>query len=339
MSSQTQSGGMGSTNYQVNIENHGLSVSDVKEIAKDVFERNFEQIAREANETARRRVEEIREEIACSLAAATKVKLDTFNEPDRQVALLEAQKAYVLSGDKDMKDVLVRLVTDLSKEGSRDLRAIVLEEAIKSVSTLTTSQLDILLSTYIARDVFFGSAQSVDALVKYYDAHLFSRVTSFNFTAGDLRHLEYTRCGKVVTFAGFSLANAIRSQYPGLFQMGRTEEELQAAVLPGNPTISVIRCFDDSTKFQFGYLNEVAIAKAAENNNWLPNQSAKINEFLVTGVMSEEKVKGLLISKDSRFNDWFTLMSGDVQKFELTSVGRALAHSHARIDVDISIWL
>ncbi len=58
---QEQRGGMGSTNIQI-IHNPGLTVEDVRAVAKGVFEENFAKLRDEAGATAAARAEEIREE-------------------------------------------------------------------------------------------------------------------------------------------------------------------------------------------------------------------------------------------------------------------------------------
>lgn len=55
--SQEQKGGMGSTNLQVGTVHisTGLSVADVKEIAKDVFNSNFSTLTQDARDIANKR--------------------------------------------------------------------------------------------------------------------------------------------------------------------------------------------------------------------------------------------------------------------------------------------
>jgi hypothetical protein len=343
MISQKQRGGIGSKNFQVTIENKGMSYQDVRDIAKDVFTQNFELLSREALATTEQRAEKIRSDIVEALSADLKAKLETFKEPDRQVALLDAQKAYVLTGDEDLRKMLVRMVTDLSREDGRNLRSIVIEEAIKTVATLTPRQIQILATVYINRYVNFSGAHSVAFLAQRYFEALFDRISRFEGSIGDLRHIEYAGCGKI-TLMQHNFADVMRENYAGLFQRGLSENDINAKFgSDGVPRDASVLCLNDLTQIQIAALNEQVILAKSKSFNWTENQKLTAIAILKENSFDNTQILAMLQAVQPRFDElnqhWST---SALNKFELTSVGIAIAHSYVSSSTefnDLSIWL
>src|SRR5690625_3839510 len=107
MTKKTQKSGDKSTNIQaeeINI-NQGLSYSEVKEVALDVFKSNFYELSGIAKETARERAETITEEFLQKLNDENPSGFKKADDPDFQHALFTVQKEYARTGDEQLGDL------------------------------------------------------------------------------------------------------------------------------------------------------------------------------------------------------------------------------------------
>src|SRR5713226_5988119 len=109
MSKQSQNAGDNSTNVQAaSITIHqGVTVSEARELALDVFRANFFELAGEAKEIARVRAEEITEDFLGRLQTEHVEGLQRSQEPDFQHALFTVQKEYARVGERDLGALLV----------------------------------------------------------------------------------------------------------------------------------------------------------------------------------------------------------------------------------------
>jgi hypothetical protein len=121
MSKQTQQAGDKSTNIQADkiTISYGVSVSEVREIALDVFRANFIELSGEAKDIAAKRAEEVTETFLKKLQEQHAPGLGQAQEPDFQHALFTVQKEYARCGDKELGDLLVDLLVDRTKHQSR----------------------------------------------------------------------------------------------------------------------------------------------------------------------------------------------------------------------------
>jgi len=139
---QEQTGGDHSVNIQAGaIIQHGLSATEVRQIALDVYRANFERLSGIAAEVATARAEHLVERFLSELQVQNPDGLNQANDPDMQIALLTAEREYARSGSADLADVLVDLLVERTKESGQTLRQIVLNESIGVVSKLTKGQL------------------------------------------------------------------------------------------------------------------------------------------------------------------------------------------------------
>jgi hypothetical protein len=131
--SQRQTGGDSSTNYQVAGNLHvGLSYSDAKDIAEDVFRKNYIQLATEAAEIAEERARVITERFLSKLQSESPESLQNARTPDLQRALFRVQEEFATTGDEKLGDLLVDMLIDRSKQSGGTLRQVVLNEALKT---------------------------------------------------------------------------------------------------------------------------------------------------------------------------------------------------------------
>lgn len=139
MRRQEQSGGDESVNIQAgqNATVHiGVTASEVRDIALDVFRANFLELRGLAEEVARERAERITQDFIDALQKRNPAGLASIQDPDMQLSIYSAQKGYACSGDEDLEAALIDLLVDRAGQSSRDLKTLVLNQAIECLPRL-----------------------------------------------------------------------------------------------------------------------------------------------------------------------------------------------------------
>lgn len=343
--SQQQKGGIGSTNIQAEAiyVSTGLSVADVKEIAKDLFRENFSVLNQTAKRISEERAQEIRDDLMEALAANGK-KLDGFSQPEKQVALLDAQKAYALTGDKDLKSILINTVVKMSSEPERSLKSIVLHEALRILPTLTQQHLMTISVAFITLHVNFGKVKDIASLSAEYEKHIGRNWKSLSPTDGDFRHIEYSRCGAVSVLEG-SFTSALRGTYPAVlsvgFDLSQAEEWFKES---GIPRFGLMPCFNDANKFQVAATQEAVVDNNGAKFGWTSDQISILKKHFREHLMDDAAAKQLVSSCSGCIAHVMGQWDGtSLCRLTLTSVGIAVAHAYInsinKDFVDIDIWL
>ena len=113
-----------------------------------------------------------------------------------QHALFSAQKEYARTGDKDLESLLVDILVDRAGATERNIKQIVLDEALSVAPKLTSEQMDALTVNFlIVRTV--SSINSLEAFNSYLDVYITPFVGTLTTGASCYEHLEYTGCGSI----------------------------------------------------------------------------------------------------------------------------------------------
>ncbi len=151
ISKQEQTSGDNSYNIQARDVSIGISYSDAKLIAEDVFNANFYKLAGVAQETARKRADELLNNFLKGVSQQRPEALEGMSDPDLQFAVFTAQREYARSGDKELGDVLVDILIDRAGQSERSLLQIVLNESLTIAPKLTAEQFDVLSLIFLLR--------------------------------------------------------------------------------------------------------------------------------------------------------------------------------------------
>jgi len=158
---QSQQGGANSTNIQAQTVVVGLSYSEVRDVALDVFRENFLILRDLAMSTAEDRARVFIERLIAEMQSSSGSPPESMGEPAMQSALYEAQKAYALSGDEVLSDVLVRLLVDRAGNDDKDLAQVVQQQALEVVPKLTTPQIHTLAVLFTILRAHFTNNQGI----------------------------------------------------------------------------------------------------------------------------------------------------------------------------------
>ncbi len=345
---QQQQVGEGATAVQaggsVIITQVGLSYSEVRDVALDVFRANFYQLAGPAMETAKARAQEITEDFLKKLQQENPDGFGKGQDPDFQHALFTVQKEYARTGDKDLGDLLVDLLVDRSKQDQRDILQIVLNESLATAPKLTDAQLAVLAVIFLFRytqSQWIGNHQQ---LGEYFDRHVLPFSSKLVKNSACYQHLEFTGCGSV-QMGEITLENILDQTYPGQFLKGFDQSEItNREISIGLDQRFFIPCLNDPTKFQVRANNKTILEQNLSANDIKPEDRAKIVALFDVGKMSHAEIREKCISirpfMESVFDTW---SDSPMKSFTMTSVGMAIGHANIKRLVgefaSLSIWI
>lgn len=344
-----QKGGDGSSNIQaenVNVYNTGITYSDAKEIALDVFKTNFIQLKNEAAQIATERAEEITENILKTLNDKHPESLKEFEQPAMQDALFTAQKEYAKSGNKDLGDLLVDIIVDRANVSKRNMLQIVLDESLTIASKLTVEQLDTLtLNFLLTRTRQMGIRNYID-FQNYLNTNIFPFVDNLITDKEHYNYLEYLRCGHIRTGNYGQLENNLRKTYKGFFSKGFTNEEFDKEFEENKPNTLdlIIPCFHDNTKLQIGVLDDEILDQQMTERGFEDEQKKKLKAFFNKTTLTQNEIKEKLVAFNPKMQKVFDVWKNSYfNKFELSHVGIAIAHANYRRrtgeTMNLSIWI
>jgi hypothetical protein len=345
---QKQEAGDDSTNLQAQsiVINQGISYSDAKEIALDVYKANFLQLSQNAAQVARTRAEELTDDFLKKLESENKAAIDSMKEPSMQAALFEAQKQYAKTGDKDLEGLLVDILVERASTPERNIHQIVLDEALVVAAKLTSEQMDALTINFILTKTSNPKLTNLPAISVYIQTQLIPFIGSLGNESSCYEHLEYVGCGSLLHMGGLkSVEQLHQDNYGGLFSKGFNKSRLEQEIENSDRyPFLITRCLHDSSLLQVNAVNVEVINMTCEDNNVPDDIKQKITSLFNSTRMSLQEIRGYLISVSPNIKLLFDLWENSkLSKFIPTTVGIAIAQANFRrktgIKLDLSIWV
>lgn len=330
-------------NVQV-VHNHGLSYSEVRQVALDVFTANYYTLAGAAKEIARVRAEEVTEAFLKKLQEEHPEGLSKSEDPDFQHGLLTIQKEYARTGDKELGDLLIDLLVDRSKQDQRNILQIVLNESLSTAPKLTSAQLSVLAVIFLFTYTQNHGIGNHEELGNYLDHYILPFIDSLVTNRSCYQHLEFTGCGNK-QMGEMKLENRIGKVYQGLFLKGFDRSEVEKKDISiGLDGRFFIQCLNDPTKIQINSLNEGALEKDFNTYSIGEDDRKKILDLFNTNKMNSSEIKELCIKLRPYMETLFCTWNDSYMKsFTLTSVGMAIGHANVKRLLgefsDLSIWI
>lgn len=345
---QSQTASEGSTAIQaggnVTVNKVGLSYSEVRDVALDVFRANFYELAGAAKETARARAEEITEDFLKKLVEENPTGLGKSEDPDFQHALFTVQKEYARCGDKELGDLLVDLLVDRSKQDQRNILQIVLNESLITAPKLTEKHLASLAVIFLFKYTQHNGIGNHELLGQHLDRHVLPFSSKLANNDSSYQHLEFSGCGSI-GMGQVSLERIFGTTYQGLFFKGFDEAELHSREIKvGRDQRFFVPCLNEPTKLQVGALNKEQLENGLKAASISADDQQKIVALFDLGKMSDEEIKQKTISIRPYMSDVYSAWAASSMKsFTLTSVGMAIGHANIKRLVgefaNLSIWI
>lgn len=326
-----QESGDNSTNIQVKGDyNNGLSYSDARQVALDVFKANYYELSKEAMETVNSRLALITDNIIKKIYTELTDKVERLKEPSIQSSIYEVQKEYVKTGDDILGSQLTNILIERIKSTDRTLKQIALDEAIRILPKLTNEQIDML--TFSLSLVYLHRVSSI-ANIAVLKSLISSEITPFchaNVNKTDITHLQSCGCLTLMpeTKKFIEYEDLLGKLYPGLFNNGFTEQEAKDNISNDLSEIKkiLLTCQHDPLKYQFDGMNEDVLKLLFEQHNINITLRDKIIAFNTSKKMSNGEIKQFVINDIPNGNDIFTLWdNSNIRTNSLTPTGKVIA--------------
>lgn len=346
---QRQQGGDSSTNLQGQsiVIHQGITYSDAKEIALDIYKANFIKLSLDAAELARSRAEELTEKFLAKLQADNETAVSELSQPGMQASLFEAQKQCAKSGDKNLEGLLVDILVERASTPERTIHQIVLDESLAVAGKLTTEQMDALTVNFLLTHTKSHALVSLEAIRNYFDKQIIPFLSELREQSSCYEHLEYVGCGSYMHGGDHihPIEHLFRLNYPGLFSKGFDKSVFENEVGPiyDCPELSML-CFHDSSKLQFNALDTANLKNKAEENGISQDITDKACSLFDYSLMSDQEIKEYILKVKPETQKLFDLWKeSSISKFTLTTVGIAIAQANYRRrtgeKLDLSIWI
>ncbi|MFD4591291.1 LPO_1073/Vpar_1526 family protein [Streptomyces rubiginosohelvolus] len=342
---QTQRAGDNTNNYQAeSITITGVSYTEAKEIALDVFRANALELSHIARRTAEERVEEITEKIFEKLMQRAPKAIQAVTDPGIQRAIFRVQEEYACSGEETLGDVLVDMLVDRARSQEADLQQIALNEAIKTAPKLATHHFTVLATLLLVGRTQFSGIRTLPQLHAKLNTVVAPATEGLRVTEGDLRHLQYAGCLSIDTLEK-PFSHIFSVTYPALFTKGFTRDEINEPHKNiGLPAI--MPCLRDGARFQVSAMNKDVLNKSMIPEQGLEEHADELSRLMDLNLMSAEEIQEEISALHPNLRNLANVWSSSrMPNCELTSVGIVVAHANARrilgeeFTAGLDVWL
>jgi len=324
--------------------NIGLTYTEAKSVALDTFRANFHQLAGEAKRIVDERVEEITEQIFKKLKAENPEGVKQAQNPDFMSSFYEAQKEYAKSGDKQMGGILTDLLVDRSKEDTRSLKQLVLNESINTIPKITVEQADILSIIFLFSRTIHPEIVHHGSLATHFNEVVIPLIGDTPPNETTFQHLTYSGCGTIVD-GTLNIEPVLLNNYPYLFTKGFDfTDNIQSRLSTTSIKNYTIPCLNDPSKHQLIPLHLTNLELILQTNKVSEKEQQTLKELYKINQMSHVEIREKCIEISSEMENVFKIWDGTILKsFKPTSVGTAIGHANyvRRFGKfgDISIWI
>lgn len=325
-----QESGNNSLNLQakeIKIVNEGLSYTEAKEIALDVYKANFLELSNKASEIAFKQTKKFTEDFLEKLYSDTDVLKEELEKPSFQMQLFKAQKENVKANDDTVEKILSSILIERAKQKERTLKQIALEESITTVSKLTNNQLDLLSLSYLVKDhttYIHFSKNPLDALKYFLKTIVQFSIVIEDFESPDIAHLVF--CGCIRKIEKSLLNKSFHEEYEGLFTKGFSMEVYRDNFDTKIFDELIIPCITDHDKFQFNYIHgKYELQRKLNELSEDTDLNKKVFSFAFKYCRKNYmEVPSLLKEINPDVGALFDIKNTQFYEYELTPVGVAL---------------
>ncbi|KKS92871.1 MAG: hypothetical protein UV70_C0022G0004 [Parcubacteria group bacterium GW2011_GWA2_43_13] len=325
--------------------NKGLSYSEAKDLIVSVVDQRLGSFKNEAKEIFKERTEEFKMLLYAKIKDLPQEEMAKLREPDTQIALLEAANISGRKQNNELRNLLANLVVNRiknDKTGKEELKNIVYNEAITTVSKLTIDQLKIITLCYLSKYTTYGGIVSWDTFQKYLNTHI-KPFVSFKNTNAEFQHIEYAGCGSI-GISSWNLVDIYRQQYSFLFFNLIEKPKIDDLILPETIKGEILRLDQTEDKYFVRVRNKSDLEKFFKDKELeqesltkflsLYDQSIKNTNDVREKIQKETDIGKALIDIWEKSN---------ISHLSLTSVGIAIGACYFEQivgeKINIDIWI
>lgn len=344
---QDQTSGDHSVNVQSgrDLNIYGPSVTEMREIALDVYRSNSIELAGVAQSLAVSRAGEMTKEFLDKLEKENPQLSTSFADPDFQSGLFEAQKAYACSGEEDLKSDLIEILTQRAGATERDLRTLALNEAIIAAPKLTEQQRRAIAWIFYLQNVAYTGELCVSGFYSALDKVASALGVQIPTKGVEYQHMEYVGVASS-SFLEFGFGHMMQNAAEGVFTYGFLPEEVDFDLFNHLKTADLITTgIREPSRFQLKVFSLPQLPdrlRAAGLHEHLDAIEAVFKKDLMGYDAVANDVVEKLPSLAPLRNIWDSQASG-IRNLKLTSVGIALGYTYwsrlTGLQGPLSIWL
>lgn len=191
---------------------HGLSVAEVRELCALFLRNNFPELREEARRAAEQHVRDFASALEQKLVSeAASIMLDKFREPDVQAAVNDAVQASARKGSAANPHVLTSLIAERVSKQSTDYKDIVLSEAVTVVPRLTAAHIALISFHHFVTSVTVNGLPSVAGLEVYARPILHATRAGFDLSISQKQHIQYAGACSINSILGGDIYDAVRT--------------------------------------------------------------------------------------------------------------------------------
>lgn len=159
MRNQNQKSGNNSKNIQIgSVSIDGISYSDARAIAVDVMRSELPSMTEIAERVASERIEKYADRLILKLNEKPAL-LEKFQEPRTQMAVRDAHRFFAKRGAEEIADISIDILVEYIACRGDDFKAVILDDALRLIHSLTVGQLDCLSVVYIVCNMQIDDAE------------------------------------------------------------------------------------------------------------------------------------------------------------------------------------
>lgn len=239
---QEQSAQTGSFAIQAgrDVNYHGLSVADVRELCALFLRSNFPQLQQEARQTAEQHVQEFASTLEKKLInKAESIVLDKFRDPDVQAAINDAVQASARKGLRGNPQVLSTLIAERVALRTNDFKDVVLSEAVTVAPKLTSQQISLLSFHHFVTAVKFNDNVALNEIDQIARLALAAATPGFNLSLSQKQHIQYSSACALNHLVGGDVYEELRQKFYSHFGFTDTTA-LKAAIATQAPAYAIL---------------------------------------------------------------------------------------------------
>ncbi|PFX76397.1 hypothetical protein COL39_03610 [Bacillus cereus] len=272
-----------STNIQaqnVTIQHNGLSYTDVKEVAMEIFKSNFYNLGKTVENTINERAEEIINKYLDRLVTKDPESLKNTEDPDLRFSIYEMQKNHARRGDAKIADLLVDMLVNRTMVKEEEFLKLIYNESMMMITKLTSNQIDILTVIFFVRYVnssVFQINEFAELLMRFAE-DVPNEVFFY-------QHLQYAGCISISVVSLFDLVKHLKENFPDLVPSSVDYEDrlFNRNLKSVSPKLFRFSQKWNKTKICNSSLTSVGIAIAIANFNRITGSNWDVSEW-ITGL-------------------------------------------------------
>jgi len=328
------------------IVNQGLSYSDAKDLIISVVDQKMITFKDEAKTTFDQRTGEFKKLLSEKIRDLPEKEMGKLRDPDTQIALLEAASISGRKSNDELRNLLANLVVSRIKNdssGKEELKNIVYNEAISTVSKLTIDQLKVIALCYLLRYTSYGGIISWETFNNYLNTHI-KPFMGFKNSNAQFQHIEYAGCGSI-GIGSWNLIEIYRQQYSFLFLNLIEKEKIDGLNLPKEILAEIIKLDPGEGKYFISVRNKIILEKYLNNKHLTEETTKQFSALYEQSIKSPDEVKKKIQDETDIGKEFIELSDGNanILHLSLTSVGIAIGASYFEQTVgekiNIDIWI